>query len=81
MTKVEMLISGRRALVDADMVGKMARKQMLLANCLELRAKIEAETNPVCVRLLEESLSETVGKIARLNRTIRPSVQFIKEAV
>ena len=79
MQKVEMLVSGKRALVDSDMVKKMVRKDMLVATARDLQNKLKDETDPVCVRLLNESLGETMGKIIRLNRTIRSTVQFIKE--
>lgn len=77
MQKVEMLVAGKRALVDADMVKKLVRKDMLVATAKDLQDKIAAEKDPICVRLLNDSLAETMGKIIRLNRTIRPCVRFL----
>lgn len=79
MEKVEMVVAGRRALVDSDMIKKVVRKQLLVANAKNLQDKMEAETDPICRKLLSESLSEAVGKIIRLNRTIRSSVQFLQD--
>ena len=78
MQKVEMLVAGKRALVDSDMVKKMVRKDMLVATAMDLQAKIKAEKDPICLRLLSESMQETVGKIIRINRTIRKNVIFLQ---
>lgn len=77
MQKVEMLVAGKRALVDVDMVRKMVRKDMLVATAMELQTKMKSEKDPICFRLLSESLQETIGKVIRLNRTIRKSVCFL----
>lgn len=77
MQKVEMLVAGKRALVPADMVKKLVRKDMLVATAKDLQDKLAAEKDPICKRLLTESLTQTVGKIIRINRTIPPCVQFI----
>ena len=77
MQKVEMLVAGKRALVDVDMVRKMVRKDMLVATAMVLQTKMKSEKDPICFRLLSESLQETIGKVIRLNRTIRKSVCFL----
>ena len=77
MQKVEMLVGGKRALVDSDMIQKMVRKDMLVATAMDLQTKIKRETDPICLRLLSESMQETVGKIIRINRTIRKNVYFL----
>jgi hypothetical protein len=40
MQKVEMLVAGKRALVDSDMIRKMVRKDMLVATAMDLQTKI-----------------------------------------
>lgn len=77
MDKVEMLVAGKRALVDSDMIKKVVRKDMLVATAMDLQAKIKKEKDPICLRLLSESMQETMGKIIRINRTIRKNIQFI----
>ena len=82
MTRVEMIVGGRRALVDSDMVRKMVRKEQLVANCIYLRELMVKEKDLKAFSLLSDSLDATVTKIARLNRTIRQNVYFFpKETV
>jgi hypothetical protein len=76
MEKVQMLVGGRQALVDADMVKKMTKKAELVASASRLRAVMNAvprEAEPI----LQEQLQAIMTKIIRLNRTIRKNVQFI----
>ena len=76
MEKVQMIISGKLALVDADMVKKMTKKQELVASALRLQSVMNAvprEAEPI----LQKQLQEIMGKIIRLNRTIRQNVQFL----
>jgi hypothetical protein len=76
MEKVQMVIAGRLALVDADMVKKMTKKQELVAGALRLQSVMDAvprEAEPI----LQKQLEEIMGKIIRLNRTIRQNVQFL----
>ena len=54
MQKVEMLVAGKRALVDVDMVRKMVRKDMLVATAMELQTKMKSEKDLICFRLLSE---------------------------
>lgn len=71
-----MLVGGRQALVDADMVKKMTKKQELVANAMRLQSVMNAvprEAEPI----LQKQLQEIMSKIIRLNRTIRQTVQFL----
>ena len=76
MNRVEMIVAGRRALVDQDMVKKMTRKEQLLSTCVYLQIKMDTEKDPATFRLLSEAVQENVQKIVRLNRTIRQNVYF-----
>ena len=76
MQKVQMLVGGRQALVDADMVKKMTKKQELVASAMRLQSVMNAvprEAEPI----LQKQLREIVGKIQRLNLGIRQTVQFL----
>lgn len=78
MQKVQMVIGGKLALVDSDQVKKHTNKQLYVARAVELQEKLKEEKDPICKRLLSDSLEEVVGKIIRLNRTIRQNVQFVR---
>lgn len=67
MVKVQMVVGGRQALVDADMVTKMVRKAELVAAAMRLHGVMGADSQ----------LQEISGKIIRLNRTIRKNAQFL----
>lgn len=76
MEKVQMMVANRLALVDADMVKKMTKKQELVASALRLQSVMDAvprEAEPI----LQKQLQEIMSKIIRLNRTIRQNVQFL----
>jgi hypothetical protein len=76
MEKVQMVVGGKLALVDADMVKKMTRKQELVASARRLQSVMNAvpgEAEPI----LQAHLQEIMGKIIRLYRGIRQNVQFI----
>lgn len=76
MEKVQMVVGGKLALVDADMVKKMTKKQELVASAQRLQSVMNAvprEAEPI----LQKQLQEIMSKIIRLNRTIRQSVQFL----
>lgn len=76
MEKVQMMVANRLALVDADMVKKMTKKQELVASALRLQSVMNAvpqEAEPI----LQKQLQEIMSKIIRLNRTIRQNVQFL----
>ena len=76
MNRVEMIVAGRRALVDQDMVKKMTRRQQLVASTVAMQDKMDTEKDPATFRLLSEAVQENVQKIVRLNRTIRRNVYF-----
>ena len=76
MNRVEMIVAGRRALVDADMVSKMTRRQQLVASAVAMQDKMDTVKDPATFRLLSEAVQENVQKIVRLNRTIRQNVYF-----
>lgn len=76
MQKVQMIIGGREALVDADMVKPMTKKAELVAAAGRLQGVMNAvprEAEPI----LQAQLQEIMGKIIRMNRRIRKNVQFI----
>lgn len=76
MERVQITISGKQAMVDQDMVKKMLKKSELVASASRLQAVMNAvpkEAEPI----LQQQLQEIMGKIIRLNRTIRKTVQFI----
>jgi hypothetical protein len=75
MMKVEMIVGGRRALVDADMVKKVTKKQELVAEASALQKYYEADKVNHAFAL--PMLQKKAGQIIRLNRTIRQTVQFI----
>ena len=75
MMKVEMIVAGRRALVDADMVKKVTKKQELVADASALQKYYEADKVEHAYVL--PLLQKKAGQIIRLNRTIRQTVQFI----
>ena len=76
MNRVEMIVAGRRALVDQDMVKKMTRRQQLVASTVAMQDKMDTVKDPATFRLLSEAVQENVQKIVRLNRTIRKNVYF-----
>ena len=76
MNRVEMIVAGRRALVDQDMVSKMTRRQQLVASTVAMQDKMDTVKDPATFRLLSEAVQENVQKIVRLNRTIRQNVYF-----
>jgi hypothetical protein len=76
MNRVEMIVAGRRALVDQDMVAKMTRKQQLVASTVAMQDKMDTVKDPATFHLLSEAVQENVAKIVRLNRTIRQNVYF-----
>jgi len=77
MKQVEMIVYGKRALVDSDMVKKIVRKELLFNQAQELEFKLNLESDSIRKQLLKDSLNEIMGKIIRLNRSIRPCVEFI----
>lgn len=75
MQKVEMVVMGHRALVDADMVKKMIKKEALVAEAVAFNKFYKAD--PVNHAYVVPLLDKVMSKIIRLNRTIRQTVQFL----
>ena len=76
MEKVQITVFGKLALVDQDMVKKMLKKSELVASAARLQSVMNAVPS-VAEPILQKQLQEIIGKILRLNRTIRRTVQFI----
>jgi hypothetical protein len=76
MEKVQMVVGGKLALVDADMVKKMTRKQELVASARRLQSVMDAVPSEAAP-IIQAQLQEIMGKIIRLNRGIRQNVQFL----
>lgn len=70
-----MVVGGKLALVDADMVKKMTKKQELVAEAMNLQKYYDADKVDHAYAL--PLLQKKAGQIIRLNRTIRQSVQFL----
>lgn len=75
MEKVEMIVSGRKALVPVNKAKMIAKKQELVAQAIELREL--ANTMPASQYNL--AVDAIMTKIIRLNRQIGPCVQFLPE--
>ena len=78
MNRVEMIVSGRRALVDEDMVKKMTRKGQLVRSITSLQADLAAEKNMGNFRIMSTIMDAEITQLVRLNRTIRQNVVFIR---
>ena len=71
-----MLVVGRAALVDSDMVKFMTKKNELVAGATRLQSvmnAVPAEAEPI----LQKQLQEMITKIRNLNRRIRKNVVFL----
>ena len=75
MQKVEMVVFGKRALVDADMVKKMIKKEELVAQVSSFNAFLKED--PINRAYVAPLIDKAMSKIIRLNRSIRPNVQFL----
>lgn len=73
MQKVQMVIAGRQALVDEDMVKLMTKKQVLVRKAMEIKAL----GNTMSAQAHLDLTCEVMGKIIRLNKRIRKNVIFI----
>jgi hypothetical protein len=73
MSKVQITIAGRPALVDEDQVPLLKRKEELVAEADA--AKARANKLSAAEALVE--MNKIVSEIIQLNRKIRPNVQFI----
>lgn len=75
MDRVQMMVAGRLAEVDADMVKKMIKKDELMANALRLQQ--DRKLNPVSAYDAMMAADKITMQIIRLNRTIRKTVRFL----
>ena len=73
MNKVEITLHGRQAMVDADQVKILMKKEALVAEALSLQKR--ANTMSAYEHMMEAG--KITGQIIRLNRRIRKNVQFI----
>ncbi len=73
MSKVQITLAGRQALVDADQVPLLKRKEALLAQAQAAKARA-GEVGAVAA-LVE--MDKIVSEIIQLNREIRSTVQYI----
>ena len=76
MERVQMMVAGKLAEVDADMVKKMQRKDLLVAEAISLQAASKTSTG-LALQLILDSQTANISKIIRLNRTIRSTVRFL----
>jgi hypothetical protein len=75
MDRVQMMVAGRLAEVDADMVKKMIKKDELVANALRLQQ--DRKLNSVSAYDAMMAADKITMQIIRLNRTIRKTVRFL----
>lgn len=73
MNKVQITISGKQALVDADQVKLLLKKEALVAQALSLQKRANSMT--AYEHMMQAG--EITGQIIKLNRRIRKNVQFI----
>lgn len=73
MNKVQITISGKQALVDADQVKLLLKKEALVAQALSLQKR----ANSMTAYEHMVAAGEITGQIIKLNRRIRKNVQFI----
>ena len=73
---VEMIVSGRRALVPMLHHAKIVKKQQLVEKARQLQRGLESTTG-IGNDIIQEELEKTMGKIIRLNRRIPACVRFI----
>ena len=73
---VEMIISGRRALVPVAHHAKIAKKETLVRKACQLQRGLESTTG-IGHDIIREELENVMGKIIRLNRRIPACVKFI----
>lgn len=73
MEKVEMIVSGRRALVPVNKAKLIQKKQEVVAEAIALR---NSGSNIPAAEFAKQ-MGKLTEKIIRLNRRIGPCVQFI----
>lgn len=74
MQKVQIIVRGRTALIDQDMVEKMLEREALIKECSALRDL--AQLDPSRKVELFAAQTELAKKISSLNREISQNVQF-----
>ena len=77
MEKVQMVIRGRNALVDADQVKKIEKKMALVDRARVLQDTLKQMQSETVKYEISKQLDEVMYKIIRLNRTIRQNVRFL----
>ena len=75
MERVQMLVMGMTAEVDADMVKKMTKKNELVAEALRLQQ--ERKINKVAPYEAMMAADKITMQIIKLNKTIRKNVRFL----
>lgn len=79
MERVEIMLGDRRVMCDKDMVKKVMKKQVYVAEIKRLQAmRIDATFNSELATFepvwLDRQISEVAQKLINLNRTIRPCI-------
>jgi len=70
-----MMVAGRLAEVDADMVKKIRKKEALVSKALGLQQ--DRKINPISAYDAMMAADKITVQIIRLNRTIRNTVRFL----
>mgnify|MGYP007091129396 CR=1 FL=1 len=76
MQKVQIFCHGKNIIVDEDQVKKHIRKEALVAEALRLQTLLKGQISFSDKCLYNTELNSVMGKIIRINRTIRQNVQF-----
>lgn len=77
MSKVEMIVAGQKALVEAEDVKLHEKKAKLLDEARELKAemdRLQADFQPTSS--IRVKLDKKIGEIGRINKKMKP-VQFL----
>jgi len=75
MERVKMLVMGKMAEVDADMVKKMTKKNELIGEAMRLRQ--DQQINKVAPYEAMMAADKITMQIIKLNKTIRKNVRFL----
>ena len=79
MTKVQMIIGGKLAVVPAEHAKSLAKKEMLVARCSELNSLWKTSEVKEIRATAEKELHILIAQIQRINRRIPACVQFPTE--
>lgn len=77
MSKVEMIVAGQKALVEAEDVKLHEKKEKLIAEARELKAemdRLQADYQPTSS--IRAKLDKKISEIGRINKKMKP-VQFL----